>query len=1170
MNKSKFLKKSLAAVLAVLMIAAMIPLSAAAAASAPKVYLDSQQIDFAGGASQSVTVDNNTPNLTWDSQAKTKLGAVDAKGNENEVDNSAGIANLPLSDYPVADDVYTVTLRLYEESEEGGWQENPAEYTLLVTVKEVDVDLDATIKEVTGIPEMVSYTITDDKITIIVPFDSGVPTVIAAALNTHADAVKIFVPSSKKVDGNNGTGVAYAVAPSKKVTVTAPNAEKEYDVEIKNQTGFATFSVPDQIGDAEIKDKVTNSGDPTVKVKVKKGTNFDKIVPTFTLGETVEKVTTFKGATSDGNTGDTEDDDEIDVVSGKTELKFDNSGSAKTFNVYLKGVTTPVKVKVTVEESDEAEGAELKSIQVGEKARATVTGKDVTVNMGVNTDYSVNVDIVVEASKGATVSIPSQAAATFTETTGIFATSNRPVDISGKKFTIRVVSEDEKTTNDYNITLVSASEVKTDLTDFSIKDTNDGKIYSATFNGLTGTINLPFSMKGGVTNGSGWTIYATPSAGATAFTNETPAKAIVNGTTTFDKLFDQTTSGPVDIANGGFVEYYDVRVAADDEALGSTNTTRTYSIKLVFAQPKTGNLLLSGTSAVGTNNLGEVNENNTYKTEIGKVNTDAGEKDAVKLTLPHSVVEGIGATPTSAPAKIFFKTLKVSPGARVFGFAGATAATTTTKVTAADEFKQLDETVLGAQKGIKKINFDKAAYDAYNTGTKVLATATAYTVYVVNEKTPITLGTTDIAALNTAVTNKNAKVYYVYAVKADPEKGSALTSIKSVVDGNVTAQLSGGKITIAVPATYALANGDAAPAATAENVFTLNFALSKLASAAEDTGEELLSDNGKDKTDGTKFFVQYDGNDPDTPHIIIHDGTNNNVAVDNFVVTSEDGANSTKYPVSVKVNPLQTGATIKSLKVGNSSASISGSTINLSLPFGTALNPIKLDITADKMAKVFINGNPYKATNNYSLNSDVTITVTSEDGKTTNVYTLKTTLGERFTDVPANAWFAEYVEKAVDAGIVLGQGNGTFNPYGNITREDFAMMTVRMLGVEVDENATVPFKDEASVSAYAKGAVAYCAANKILNGYEDGNFNPKATITREEAAKILAAALKLEVTGTTTFADNARIQSWAVPYVAACQKAGIFGGDEANRFNPQQKITRAETAKVMVDSLKIK
>ncbi|NCE81574.1 MULTISPECIES: S-layer homology domain-containing protein, partial [unclassified Neglectibacter] len=1057
MNKSKFLKKSLAAVLAVLMIVAMIPLSAAAA-SAPKVYLDSQQIDFAGGASQSVTVDNNTPKLTWDSQAKTKLVAVNAKGDEDEVDDTAGIANLPLADYPVADDVYTVTLRLYEESEEGGWQENPAEYTLLVTVKEADVDLDATIKEVTGIPEMVSYSITDDKITIIVAFDEDVPTAIASPLSTHATASAIFVPSSKKVDGTNGT-VTYAVSPSKKVTVTAPNAEKVYDVEIKNQTGFATFSVPDQIGDAEIKDKVTNSGDPTVKVKVKKGTNFDKIVPTFTLGETVEKVTTYKGATANGS-GSSVDNDEIDVVSGKTELKFDNSGSAKTFNVYLKGVTTPVKVKVTVEETDEAEGAELKSIQVGEKARATVTGKDVTVNMGVNTDYSVNVDIVVEASKGATVSIPSQNV-TLTQNANvdtIFETTGKPVNISGKKFTIRVVSEDEKTTNDYNITLVSASEVKTDLTDFSIKDTNDGKIYSATFNGLTGTINLPFSMKGGVTNGSGWTIYATPSAGATAFTNENPAKAIVNGTTTFDKLL--VNGAAADTANGGFVEYYNVRVAADDLALGDTDTTRTYTIKLVFAQPKTGNLLLSGTAAVGTNNLSEVTENNTFKTEIGKVNTDDGEKDAVKLTLPHSVVEGMGATPTPVPAKIFFKTLKVSPEARVFGFAGGTA--NTTKVLA-NEIKQLDEKVLGPQGGINKIEFDADAYGAYNTTNKELTVAEAYTLYVVNEKTPIDANT-DIAALNTAVTNKNAKVYYVYAVKADPEKSSALTSIKSVVDTNVTAKLSGGKITITVPASYALADGDSYSSTTHANItFTLNFAMSKLASMTDSTAGTpvaLLSDNGKTKDDGTKLYVQLEADGTPKLHFAADDAE----VTGNWVVTSEDGANSTKYPVSVKVAPAETGATIKSLKVGNSSASISGSTINLSLPFGTALNPIKLDITADKMAKVFINGNPYKATNNYSLNSDVTITVTSEDGKTTNVYTLKTTLGERFTDVPANAWFAEYVEKAVDAGIVLGQGNGTFNPYGNITREDFAMMTVRMLGVEVDENATVPFKDEASVS----------------------------------------------------------------------------------------------------------
>lgn len=172
--------------------------------------------------------------------------------------------------------------------------------------------------------------------------------------------------------------------------------------------------------------------------------------------------------------------------------------------------------------------------------------------------------------------------------------------------------------------------------------------------------------------------------------------------------------------------------------------------------------------------------------------------------------------------------------------------------------------------------------------------------------------------------------------------------------------------------------------------------------------------------------------------------------------------------------------------------------------------------------------------------------------------------------MPANAWFAPYVKEAFEKGIVQGIGEGLFGPYTHITREDFAVMTGRMLGIKVDENATVPFKDASSVSGYAKGYVAYFAEEGIIGGYEDSTFKPKNNITREEAAKILAVALDLEVTGTPTFADTNKISGWARPYVAAVQTAKVFNGDEANRFNGTTRITRAETAKVMVDSLKIK
>ena len=1161
MNKSKFLKKSLAAVLAVLLIVAMIPLSAAAA-DAPKVYVGSQQINFAGGATQSVTTSEDNLSISWDFPAdnKTQLFVVESNGDQQQVVDANGGAydTLDLTKFSAdSNGVYTIPLLLKEEVAEGGWTDG-VPYTISLTVKDTDVDLDATIKEVVGISDMVSFSITDNKITIIMPFGTVAPTITDG--DRKADT---FIPTSDKV-----TSATYAAGTPNTLTVTAPNATMTYTVEVKNQTGFATFSVPTQVGDAEIKNEGTDGTDPTIAIDVTIDTDLTKVIPTFTLGETVDYVTTVKG----GSGADSAD--VIRVTSGETAVNFtDGSNSIeRDFNVYLKGVATPVAVGVTLTKATDGNEAVLKSIQVGNNARVmNITGTDVTVPMGVNTNYNDSVDVTVEASTDANISIPSQSSVTAQDITNGTATLD-DVDISGKKFTLRVTSGDGKTHTDYNITLVPASEVKTDLTDFTIKKGAD--TYSATFNGMTGTINLPFSMKVANNTRTDWKVYATPSAGATAF--DQTDSAIVNGTTTFDAAF-ATAKGT---ANNGFIETYEVKVAADDKDLGDEDTTRTYTIKLVFAQPKTGSLALSGTAAVLTKDYTKINENNTLKTEVGTIKDSSDHTttlNTIKLTVPNST-QNSDETTNPALSNAYFSELKLSEGAKAY------------LVNEDDdglvEIKALDKKVLNAQSGINGIALDDTATsgnmdpDIVNSN-KELVKAGATKLYVVSEAKvdEATALDADVGdAMDALVTNKSAHCYYVYAVKADAETGKSMKSLSSTVDKNVTAVLSGGKIVITVPYSY-VSTDDSLDLDGAKDegiAFSLNFSLSKLASMANGS-VALNTDEGKaNNDDATWFFAQWDAGAKDTVAFLSgDDGTNSGVVAQTnltkeWVVTSEDGANSTKYPVTLKVAPAETGATIKSLKVGNTAATISGSTINLTLPFGTVLNPIKLDITADKMAKVFINGSEYKATNNYSLNSDVTITVTSEDGKTTNVYTLKTTLGERFTDVPANAWFAEYVEKAVDAGIVLGQGNGTFNPYGNITREDFAMMTVRMLGVEVDEDATVPFKDEASVSAYAKGAVAYCAANKILNGYEDGNFNPKATITREEAAKILAAALKLDVTGTTTFADNARIQSWAVPYVAACQKAGIFGGDEANRFNPQQKITRAETAKVMVDSLKIK
>ncbi len=107
-----------------------------------------------------------------------------------------------------------------------------------------------------------------------------------------------------------------------------------------------------------------------------------------------------------------------------------------------------------------------------------------------------------------------------------------------------------------------------------------------------------------------------------------------------------------------------------------------------------------------------------------------------------------------------------------------------------------------------------------------------------------------------------------------------------------------------------------------------------------------------------------------------------------------------------------------------------------------------------------------------------------------------------FTDVADDAWYKEYVEKAVAAGLIQGDG-GNFNPDATITRQDAAVILYR-LGIAAGETE-VEFSDEANVADYAKDAVEVLASAGIING-SDGKFNPANAITRAETAAILCRA----------------------------------------------------------------
>ncbi len=118
-----------------------------------------------------------------------------------------------------------------------------------------------------------------------------------------------------------------------------------------------------------------------------------------------------------------------------------------------------------------------------------------------------------------------------------------------------------------------------------------------------------------------------------------------------------------------------------------------------------------------------------------------------------------------------------------------------------------------------------------------------------------------------------------------------------------------------------------------------------------------------------------------------------------------------------------------------------------------------------------------------------------------------------FGDVPADKWFAQAVSIAYEAGIVNGTGAATFDPNGNITREQMVVMTMkayRMIDGPAAEVAGAAFTDAAQISRWAVEDVKEAAALELVRGRASGRFMPKGNSTRAEAAQMIYGLISLQ------------------------------------------------------------
>ena len=134
----------------------------------------------------------------------------------------------------------------------------------------------------------------------------------------------------------------------------------------------------------------------------------------------------------------------------------------------------------------------------------------------------------------------------------------------------------------------------------------------------------------------------------------------------------------------------------------------------------------------------------------------------------------------------------------------------------------------------------------------------------------------------------------------------------------------------------------------------------------------------------------------------------------------------------------------------------------------------------------------------------------------------------RFTDVPADAWYARAVEALASLGMVEGVGGGKFAPERTITRAEFTVMAMRF--ARLPEGGENPFSDVTSSDWFydqVVGAVQY----GWITGYTDGTFRPEATITRAEVTAITNRLL--DRAADEDYVDDHAGELWQFPDVSA-------------------------------------
>ncbi len=171
-----------------------------------------------------------------------------------------------------------------------------------------------------------------------------------------------------------------------------------------------------------------------------------------------------------------------------------------------------------------------------------------------------------------------------------------------------------------------------------------------------------------------------------------------------------------------------------------------------------------------------------------------------------------------------------------------------------------------------------------------------------------------------------------------------------------------------------------------------------------------------------------------------------------------------------------------------------------------------------------------------------------------------------FSDIEESSWYYDDVKYVQENGLMNGTSETEFSPAGVTTRGMIVTILWRLEGEPIEEGKAF---EDVKADAYYHKAVSWASKNQIVSGYNETEFGPDDTATREQFATILyryALFKKLDTSKSVEldkYSDKEQISEYAVKSMQWANANGIISGTSDETISPKDNVLRCQVAAIL-------